>query len=112
MSKRGRVSQAAQKVLGILDRARTPQGTGVQRGAHGAGAEAVPLLGQLHGSFDQATVQLVGDQPIPKGHQGPFAKGQLLAVQAVAHELPAAIPERRFDDLIVGDARLCLQDGR
>jgi hypothetical protein len=66
----------------------------------------------LHRPFQQAAVQLLGDQPLTKDDQGAFAEGRGVAVQTVQHQLPPAIHGGGFDHFVIGDLRVRLEQGR
>src|SRR5579885_1265535 len=62
------------------------------------------------GAFHQPTIQAVGDGPLPKGHQGAFAKRRFLAIQAIQYHLPARIHGGGLDHFVVGDPCVGLQE--
>jgi hypothetical protein len=59
------------------------------------------LVGYLNGSFDQPSIHLPIDESLAEGHERPFAKRCLICVQAIEYQLPPAIHECRFNDLII-----------
>src|SRR5262249_48161942 len=76
------------------------------------GAEGSALLGHFQRPLDEATVALMGDEALAKRDERRFAKGTLLAIATVQHELPAPIHGGGLDDFVIGDTRIGLQDRR
>jgi hypothetical protein len=66
----------------------------------------------LNGAFNEPSIHLGFNESLPKGHQCSEAYGCLLGVQTVQHSLPAPIHEDRFNHLVIGDARVRLQNDR
>ena len=66
--------------------------TTIQSRAQGPWAKPLTVAGNLDGSFDE---------PLPKSYQGAFTEWRLLRVQTIQYQLPASIPQRRLNDLII-----------
>jgi len=64
---------------------------------------------QRHRPLDQATVEVGGDQALAEADQRAFAERWGDAVEAVEHQLPAAIHRCRLDHLVVRGAGVRLE---
>src|SRR5262249_32962320 len=55
---------------------------------------------------------LLGDQALAKGHQGACAEGRRVAVKTIEHQLPPPIHRGGFNDFVIGDPRVGLENRR
>ena len=98
----------AQQIIGIFHTPGAPQRATIQRCPQLAGAKGAAGGGHLHRPFQQAAVQMLGDQPLTKDDQGAFAEGRGVAVQTVQYQLPTAIHGGGFDHFVIGNLRVGL----
>jgi hypothetical protein len=102
----------AQQIGGIFHAPSAPQGAAIERRPPWAGPKAPAARGDLPRPFQQATVQLLRDQALPKNDQRALAAGWRLAIQTVQDQLPAASHRGGFDHCVIRGLSLGLEERR
>jgi hypothetical protein len=100
----------AQKIVRVFDPAGAPQRAAIKGCPQLARPEGPLLRRQLNRPLDQAPIQLVGDQTLAEANQRAFAEGRFGAVEAVQHQLPAAIHRGGLNHFIVGGSYVRLEN--
>jgi hypothetical protein len=103
-----------EEVEGVLDLARALQRSGIdpetKRGRDFLEVEALGLLGQVDGAFQEAEVEIVGDQTGAEVDKGTLGEGRLLLAQAVEDHLDLKVDDGEFDQDGVGDLEVTLKE--
>ena len=105
-----------QQVEGVLDPSRALQRARIDRHPQGLGQLAIgkglTALRQGDGAFEQAAIQVGGDQPFTKLLQRALRKRWRLRPQTPQHHLHPQVDDRQFDHLGVGNAQIPLHQHR